>query len=169
MAFVYEVNGEKVEFDKEPSDADIDEAAASLGTKKPESKMPKPVEGEGGAAFGVYRPAGRRPESQQNREASAEMPVQAARGVVTGTLGGPSDLLNLPGQVYGAVTKQPAPYTVPFGSEEFNKMLPGQSNTPHAKLARTVGEMAAPLPTVSGVKSIIKNAPLDSIALSKYC
>ena len=31
MAFVYEVNGQRVEFEKEPTDADIDEAAASLG------------------------------------------------------------------------------------------------------------------------------------------
>jgi len=31
MAFIYEVNGQRVEFDREPTDADIDEAAASLG------------------------------------------------------------------------------------------------------------------------------------------
>jgi hypothetical protein len=31
MAFVYEVNGQRVEFDREPTDADIDEAARSLG------------------------------------------------------------------------------------------------------------------------------------------
>jgi hypothetical protein len=30
MAFVYEVNGQRVEFDREPTDADIDEAARSL-------------------------------------------------------------------------------------------------------------------------------------------
>jgi hypothetical protein len=33
MAFVYEVNGQKVEFEKEPSEADIDEAAKSLSQK----------------------------------------------------------------------------------------------------------------------------------------
>lgn len=39
MAFIYEVNGVKVEFDKEPTDADIDEAALSLGnTPKPKKK-----------------------------------------------------------------------------------------------------------------------------------
>jgi hypothetical protein len=64
---------------------------------KPESAMPKPVEGEGGAAFGVYRPAGRRPESQQDREASAEMPLQTLRGVasnVTAPLGLPGTIVN---------------------------------------------------------------------------
>ena len=32
MAFIYEVNGQRVEFDREPTDADIDEAARSLGS-----------------------------------------------------------------------------------------------------------------------------------------
>jgi hypothetical protein len=31
MAFIYEVNGQRVEFEKEPTDADIDEAARALG------------------------------------------------------------------------------------------------------------------------------------------
>jgi hypothetical protein len=31
MAFIYEVNGQRVEFEKEPTEADIDEAARSLG------------------------------------------------------------------------------------------------------------------------------------------
>lgn len=35
MAFIYEVNGQRVEFDKEPTDADIDEAARSLGAPAP--------------------------------------------------------------------------------------------------------------------------------------
>ena len=32
MAFVYEINGQKVEFEKEPTEADIDEAAKSMGS-----------------------------------------------------------------------------------------------------------------------------------------
>ena len=32
MAFVYEVNGQRVEFDREPTTADIDEAASSMGS-----------------------------------------------------------------------------------------------------------------------------------------
>lgn len=38
MAFVYEVNGQKVEFEKEPTEADIDEAARSLGAPPPVEK-----------------------------------------------------------------------------------------------------------------------------------
>lgn len=37
MAFIYEVNGQRVEFDREPTDADIDEAAASLGATPTET------------------------------------------------------------------------------------------------------------------------------------
>lgn len=144
MAFIYEVNGQRIQFDKEPTEADIDEAARSIGKPKPESRQQKPVEGSGGAAFGVFRPQGRRPESQQDREASKEMPVQTIRGFATGTLGGPSDLLNLPGQIYGAATNQPAPYKVPLGSEEWNKMLPGQPTSPEGNLARFGGEMMSP-------------------------
>ena len=38
MAFVYEINGQRVEFEKEPTEADIDEAAKSLG-QKPEAQI----------------------------------------------------------------------------------------------------------------------------------
>jgi hypothetical protein len=160
MAFVYEVNGQRVEFEREPTDADIDEAARSLGSttaykppQTPTSAMSTPVEGSGGAAFGVYRPAGRRPESQQDREAAKEMPLQTARGVVTGTLGAIPDLVNLPGTIYGAVTGAEPGYRVPGGSEDWNRMLPGESNTPHARLARFAGEAIAPVPTVKGIQT----------------
>ena len=155
MAFIYEVNGQKVEFEKEPTDKDIDEAARNIRAK-PESQQQKPVEGSGGAAFGVYRPQGRRPESQQDREASKEMPIQTARGVVTGTLGAIPDIINLPGTIYSGLTGNEAPYKVPFGSEEWNQMLPFQSDTPQAKLARFGGEVLAPIPTIKGAKAIAR-------------
>ena len=102
MAFIYEINGQRVQFDHEPSDSDIDEAARGLGAK-PESRMPKPVEGSGGAAFGVYRPAGRRPESQQDREASKEMAVQTARGIASNI----PALAGIPGSVVNATANLP--------------------------------------------------------------
>jgi hypothetical protein len=42
MAFVYEVNGQKVEFENEPSDADIDEAARSLGAPPAPAEAAQP-------------------------------------------------------------------------------------------------------------------------------
>ena len=40
MAYIYEVNGQQVEFEKEPTDADIDEAARSLGAPQQSTKQP---------------------------------------------------------------------------------------------------------------------------------
>lgn len=157
MAYIYEVNGQRVEFEREPTEKDIDEAARGLRPAA-ESRQPKPVEGQGGAAFGVYRPQGRRPESQQDREAAKDMPLQTARGVVTGTLGAIPDVLNLPGVLYSAATGQPSPYTVPLGSESWNEMLPGKSDAPSAKLARLGGEVMAPFPTAKGLQTIPKAA-----------
>jgi hypothetical protein len=155
MAFIYEVNGQRVEFEKEPTEKDIDEAARALAPA-PKSQQPNPVEGGGGAAFGVYRPQGRRPESQQGREASKDMPLQTARGVVTGTLGAIPDLLNLPGTIYSGLSGNEAPYKVPLGSEEWNQMLPFQSDTPQSRLARFGGEVLAPIPTIKGAKAIAR-------------
>jgi hypothetical protein len=51
MAFVYEVNGQKVEFDREPSEADIDEAARGLGAPPPKAEDSGPT-----PAMGAYVP-----------------------------------------------------------------------------------------------------------------
>ena len=47
MTFVYEVNGQKVEFEKEPTEADIDEAARTLGTQPTEAPNPSETSGVG--------------------------------------------------------------------------------------------------------------------------
>jgi len=62
MAFIYEVNGQRVEFEKEPTEADIDEAARSLGAPAPAStpiKQPDPSLGNvamNQAAVAAVRP-----------------------------------------------------------------------------------------------------------------
>lgn len=42
-----------------------------------------------------YRSAGRRPESQQDRRASADAPLAALRGFLSGVVGAPGDLESL--------------------------------------------------------------------------
>lgn len=42
-----------------------------------------------------YRSAGRRPESQNDRRAAANMPIDFARGVASGVLGAPGDIESL--------------------------------------------------------------------------
>lgn len=54
MAFIYEVNGQKVEFEKEPTERDIDEAARSLGAKPAITKL-EPID-PGQAIFGAVAP-----------------------------------------------------------------------------------------------------------------
>ena len=155
MAFVYEVNGQRVEFEREPTEADIDEAAKSIAPRpQPASARPAPVEGSGGAAFGVYPQAGRRPEAQQDREAAKEMALQTARGVVTGTLGAIPDILNIPGSVYSAATGNEPGYRIPGGSEDLNRLLPGQVDTPQARLARFGGEALSPVPALRTAQAV---------------
>lgn len=60
MAFIYEINGQQVEFDREPTNADIDEAARSLGAAKSDLLQAPPQPQEyalGQAAMSGTRPA----------------------------------------------------------------------------------------------------------------
>jgi hypothetical protein len=90
-----------------------------------------------------YRRAGRRPESQQDREAAANIPVAVARGLVSGSLGLPADLLNLPGAIYSGITGKES-YELPFGSEYIEKRLPfrGASQTPVGEMFTGAGQLA---------------------------
>lgn len=77
------------------------------GESKPKSAQQAPIEGAGGAAFGVYRPQGRRPENQnRNREENKDMAIQTIRGAlsapITGALGLPVDMGNI---AYGQAIK----------------------------------------------------------------
>jgi hypothetical protein len=167
MAFVYEVNGQRVEFEKEPTEKDIDEAARSLGAARPESQR-KVTETGGGAAIILPNITGRRPESQQNREASADMALQTARGVAS-TI--PS-LAGIPGSVVNSVANAPrtaqdisnryqiareaftgqAPQTQPLPEQKqvtpydmsyFANLTPGpQPSSPAGQLAFGAGQMA---------------------------
>lgn len=182
MAYTVEINGVDVEFENRPTEQDIDAAASAMASRKPESRMPKPVEGEGGAAFGVYRPAGRRPESQQNREASAEMGLQTARGVASNV----PAILGIPGSVANAVAnaprtvqditnryqraqeaftgrapqEQPLPerkQVTPYDMGFFGQMVPGpEPTTPQGQLAFSAGQLVG-APIVPKVPGAIKS------------
>lgn len=83
MAFIYEINGQRVEFETEPTEADIDEAARSLGTSTP-TTIPNMAPQAISAASQV---AGMAPEAasavRAGAQAVANMPAQqVARGVM---------------------------------------------------------------------------------------
>jgi tetratricopeptide (TPR) repeat protein len=67
-----------------------------------------------------YRSAGRRPESQQDRRASADAPLSALRGYVAGTLGLPGDIEGIGRMLIPGVSNQ----SYLPDSEYFRNVLP---------------------------------------------
>lgn len=185
MAFIYEINGQRVEFEKEPTEKDIDEAANSLPKKeKPTSIKPKPVEGMGGAAFGVYPQAGRRPESQQDREAALDMPLQTARGIISNI----PAIAGIPGSIVNTIAnlprtaqtiqnrvasvqsqlagneRQPEPELppaqpiTPYDMSFFANLTPGpQPSSPAGQLAFSTGQMVG-APVVGAAANLVGQA-----------
>jgi hypothetical protein len=90
-----------------------------------------------------YRSAGRRPESQQDREAAANIPVAVARGLVSGTLGLPGDIESLARLPYELITGNESKTFLPT-SEDIEKRLPfrGASQTPVGQLFTGAGQLA---------------------------
>ena len=105
-----------------------------------------------------YRSAGRRPESQQDREASANIPVAVARGLVSGTLGLPGDLESLARLPYELITGKESKTFLPT-SEDIEKRLPfrGASQTPVGQMFTGAGQLAGGAYTgpLSGARAVM--------------
>lgn len=105
-----------------------------------------------------YRSAGRRPESQQDREASANIPVAVARGLVSGTLGLPGDLESLARLPYELITGNESKTFLPT-SEDIEKRLPfrGASQTPVGQMFTGAGQLAGGAYTgpLSGARAVM--------------
>ena len=112
----------------------------------------------GGAAFGITPMIGKRREDRQDREAAKSFPVDLARGVAAGFFGMPADFLNLPGDVYSAVTDNEL-YKVPYGSEDILKRLPFGTETPAGQFASGLGSIAGGSANVGSVIRGVKAAP----------
>jgi len=98
-----------------------------------------------GAAFGYY-PQLRRTRQFNDREASAEMPLQALRGRLATTFGAPSDILNtfrspMPMEMYGQTDYAPQ-QQVPYGSQELMQTLPLPPQGPAQQMAGNIGALA---------------------------
>ena len=170
---IYEYQGQQYEIETDDPQLAKSKILKYLESGKPrESAKPAPVEGEGGAAFGMYPQAGRRPESQQDREAALDMPLQTVRGAVSnipaiaGIPGSAMNFIaNLPrtGQDISnrfqiareAFTGQPAqPQPLPerqevspYDMSYFANLTPGpQPSSPAGQLAFGAGQaMGAPM------------------------
>jgi len=84
-----------------------------------------------------FRSAGRRPESQNDRTAAANMPVDFARGAISGALGAPGDIESLVRMLPGFDEKTFLPT-----SEDIEKRLPFRSDTPQGRMASGLGSLA---------------------------
>jgi len=105
------------------------------------------IDEDTGAAFGVF-PQMKPRRKINDRSAAADAPLSALRGWAAGTLGLPSDLINLlvsPSQAerFGEFNYD-APQQLPYGTEYFNKSLPGAglNATPTGQAFAAAGNLA---------------------------
>ena len=111
-----------------------------------------------------YRSAGRRPESQNDRRAAANMPIDFARGVASGVLGAPGDIESLVRMLPGLDER-----TVLPTSEDIEKRIPLRSDTPAGRAASGLGTLAggfymgpgAPIRLVGGLPQAVYKAGKD--------
>ncbi len=125
------------------------------------------------AAFGVF-PQLQRNRSRQDREAAKNVPVDLARGFVSGVLGAPGDiesLLRIPYDYLRAptmselVTGDKTSKTYIPTSEDIEKRLPFRSETPVSKAASGLGTLAggfyygpgSPLKVIGALPSAVRH------------
>ena len=153
MAFVYEINGQKVEFETEPTEADIDEAAKSLG--------PAPATASGGdvarqalsaiAPAGMYGATGL-PQLAQDVATAAKPLVDVGRNVVQGyaknPLGAVADAVLLHGgmpPVYGGVKTAEGLYNTYKAAKEaggnLNNMLSRLPEGARDNFMKVIGQL----------------------------
>jgi uncharacterized short protein YbdD (DUF466 family) len=109
---------------------------------------------DGGAAFGVF-PQMRPRRSKQDREAAKTFPIDVARGVIAGTLGVPGDIESIVRLPYELITDQETKTFFPT-SDEIERRLPLRSDTPAARFASGIGQLAGGAYTGpgSGVRAV---------------
>ena len=118
---------------------------------------------KGGAAFGVF-PQMKPRRANQDREASKNVPVDLARGFVSGVLGAPGDIESFVRLPYELITGKDSPTFLPT-SEDIEKRLPFRSEAPVSRLASGAGQLAggfymgpgSPLRAVGALPGAIKH------------
>ncbi len=108
-------------------------------------KLSKAAGGEvhmdkGGAAFGVF-PQMKPRRANQDREAAKNVPVDLARGFVSGVLGAPGDIESFARLPYELITGKDSPTFLPT-SEDIEKRLPFRSEAPVSRAASGAGQLA---------------------------
>lgn len=124
------------------------------------------------AAFGVF-PQMKPRRSKQDREAAKNVPVDLARGVISGALGIPGDIESLARLPYQLITGNESPTILPT-SEDIEKRLPFKSDTPVGGVATGLGQIAGgfatPAPAIRAAKKLrqtIGNLPPSNPRMSQ--
>jgi len=99
------------------------------------------------ASFGVF-PQLKPYRENQDPEASKDMPLQALRGRLAGTLGFIPDMANIPLAVVNAI--KGTDYKVPYGTEHYLETLPLKATSPVGKLS---GEAGSFFPSTAMIKA----------------
>lgn len=99
------------------------------------------------ASFGVF-PQLKPYRENQDPEASKDMPLQALRGRLAGTLGFIPDMVNLPLAVVNAI--KGTDYKVPYGTEHYLETLPLKATSPAGELS---GEVGSFFPSTAMIKA----------------
>jgi hypothetical protein len=118
---------------------------------------------KGGAAFGVF-PQMKPRRSKQDPEAAKNVPVDLARGFVSGVLGAPGDIESFARLPYELITGKDSPTFLPT-SEDIEKRLPFRSEAPVSRAASGAGQLAggfylgpgSPLRAVGALPGAIKH------------
>jgi len=118
---------------------------------------------KGGAAFGVF-PQMKPRRSKQDREAAKNVPVDLARGFVSGVLGAPGDIESFVRLPYELITGNESPTFLPT-SEDIEKRLPFRSEAPVSRAATGLGQIGggfylgpgSPLRAVGALPGAIKH------------
>lgn len=92
MAFVYEINGQRIEFETEPTEADIDEAAKSLAAPTAQAGDVTKQALQAVAPAGMYGATGL-PELAKTAMSAAQPMVDVGRGVLQGYKANPAGMV----------------------------------------------------------------------------
>jgi hypothetical protein len=119
------------------------------------------------AAFGVF-PQMKPRRSKQDPEAAKDVPKDVLRGFVAGAMGAPSDIANIPSDIYSLVTGEEG-YKVPYGSEHWKETLPLPPTSSVGKAAQEMGGLAggvytgpgAPIRVVAAIPGALRHGALE--------
>lgn len=160
MAYVYEINGQRVEFDKEPTDADIDEAARNLAAQPTtDASSLYGLAAPAVTGYGYSQPTGLKPLAQgagqlagQGLKAIAARPLLTNIGDVAGVVSHGVPYGSIARGAVQAATANPAQAAdVLAKGMEIARQAPGVARQLGTGLVRGAARVAGPVGLAANV------------------